>query len=228
MVADSSKGAIRIELIDDHVVVRSGLRLLIEGHHRMIVVSEAGSAADAVTFAARDQPDLILLDLDLGRDNGLDCLPRLREAAPDARVLVLTGIRDTDVHRKAIRSGASGVLLKDQAPELLLRAIERVSAGESWLDRTTTANLLAELAGGAKSPPLDPAQQKIRSLTKREREIIALIAKGLHNKDIGQHLHISEPTVRHHLTSIFAKLEVPDRLGLMVFAFRHELNAFDR
>lgn len=222
---DSPTGAIRIELVDDHLLVRSGLRLLIEGNSRFQVVCEASSATDAIALAARDQPDLILLDLDLGRESGLDCLPRLRQVAPNARVLVLTGLRDTQVHREAVRLGASGILLKDQAADLLIRAIERVHAGECWLDRTTSATLLAELASGAKSPVLDPDQKKIQTLTKREREVIALISKGLRNQQVADRLHVSEATVRHHLTSIFEKLEVPDRLALTIYAFRHGLDA---
>jgi DNA-binding NarL/FixJ family response regulator len=212
-----------IAIVDDHRIVRSGLRLLIERAEATLVVAEAGTAEEAVAAATREQPDVILLDLDLGRDSGLTCLPRLREAAPSARVLVLTGIRDTDVHQQAIRLGAVGVLVKDKAPELLIRAIERVHAGEIWLDRTTTTAMLAELAGPRKMSPRDPEQEKVATLTPREREVISLVTKGLRNKQIGERLYISEATVRHHLTSIFAKLEVPDRMALTIYAFRHGL-----
>lgn len=215
---------IRIELVDDHAMVRCGLRLLLERDCRYIVVGEAGTTDDAVAAAGREQPDLILLELDLGPDSGLECLRRLRQVAPTARVLVLTGIRNAEMHLQAIRLGAVGVLTKDQAPELLMKAIERVHAGETWLDRTTIATLLAELAHGVKPKPPDPARSQIETLTSREREVVALIAQGLRNKQIGERLHISEPTVRHHLTAVFAKLGVPDRLGLVVHAFRLGLN----
>jgi two-component system nitrate/nitrite response regulator NarL len=220
----ASNGGIRVELVDDHSVVRSGLRLLVESRPGWRVVAEAASAADAVAGAAREQPDVILLDLDLGRDSGLDCLPRFREVAPNARVLVLTGLRDTELHQQAVRLGAAGVVVKDKAADLLLKAIERVHAGETWLDRITTANLLAELARGVRPRPPDPEETKIASLTAREREVIGLVTEGLRNKEIAERLHISEATIRHHLTSIFSKLEVTDRLGLTIYAFRHGLS----
>jgi two-component system nitrate/nitrite response regulator NarL len=208
-----------IELVDDHAIVRSGLRLLIESHLGWTVVAEAGSALDAIAAAAREQPDIILLDLCLGEDDGLDCLQRLRQAAPHARVLILTALSDPEVHAQAARLGAAGILGKDNPADSLLNAIERVHAGEMWFDQRTTASLLGELASRSKAP--DPNELKIQSLTKREREVIALVTEGLRNKQIATRLRISEATVRHHLTSIFAKLEVADRLGLTIYAFRH-------
>ena len=213
---------IRIALVDDHVVVRSGLRLLVESRSGWSVVAEASGTDEAVSAAAREQPDVILLDLDLGTGSGLDCLPRLREVAPAARVLILTGLRDTELHQQAVRLGAAGVVAKDMAADSLLKAIERVHAGETWLDRRTTASLLAELARG-KPQPKDPDAARIATLTPRERELVSLIAEGLRNQQIADRLHISEATVRHHLSSIFAKLEVSDRVGLTIYAFRHDL-----
>jgi two-component system, NarL family, nitrate/nitrite response regulator NarL len=224
-MASSTSRAIRIVLVDDHAVVRSGLRLLVESRSGWIVVAEAGTAAEAVAAASREQPDLILLDLDLGEDRGLDCVPRLRAAAPGARILILTGLRDTEMHQQAIRLGAAGVVVKDTAADSLLKAIERVHAGETWLDRLTTATLLAELAHDSRSKPRDPDQTKIGSLTPREREVVALITEGLRNKEIADRLHISEATVRHHLTAIFSKLDISDRLGLTIYAFKHGLSA---
>jgi two-component system, NarL family, nitrate/nitrite response regulator NarL len=219
-----TNGGIRIELVDDHGVVRSGLRLLIESRSGWSVVAEASGSDEAVRAASREQPDVILLDLDLGADSGLDCLPRLRQAAPAARVLILTGLRDTELHQQAVRLGAAGVVVKDKAADSLLKAIERVHAGETWLDRMMTASLLAELAGGTKARTEDPAAAQIATLTPREREVVSLVSEGLRNKEIAGRLHISEATVRHHLTSIFAKLEVSDRVGLTIYAFRHNLH----
>ena len=225
MIPSSGNGVIRIELVDDHALVRSGLRLLIERQQGFTVVAEAGTAADAIAAAGREHPDVILLDLDLGRDNGLDCLPRLRETAPNARILVLTGLQDPEAHQRAVRLGAFGVLTKEKAAESVTKAIERVHAGEIWLDRTLTASLLAELANGARPKPPDPEAAKLASLTSREREVIAVLVEGLHNKAIAERLHLSESTVRHHLTSIFEKLHVTDRLGLTIYAFRNGLAA---
>jgi DNA-binding NarL/FixJ family response regulator len=219
----ASHASIRIVLVDDHAVVRAGLRLLLERDPRFAVVAEAGTASEALEAAGNHQPDVIVLDLDLGLENGIDCLPGLRRAAPDARVLVLTGVRDAAAHQQAVRLGAVGILAKEHAPESLLRAVDRVYAGESWLDRSTTATLLSELAGQGRSKRVDPEAEKIASLSPREREVIALIMEGLRNKEIAERLFISEATVRHHLTSIFEKLRVSDRLGLTIYAFKHNL-----
>src|SRR2546423_2851704 len=137
--------AIHVLLIEDHAVVRAGLRLLIESRRGMVVVGEAANHADALAVAAREQPDIILLDLDLGAEKGLDIMPRLLAAAGQARVLILTAVRDIQDHRQAIRQGAMGLVLKEQAPETLLKAIEKVHAGEVWLDRAILASVLSEM-----------------------------------------------------------------------------------
>jgi DNA-binding NarL/FixJ family response regulator len=214
--------AIRVLLVEDHAVVRAGLRLLIESRRGLVVVGEATNHADALALAAREQPHIILLDLDLGIENGHDLLPRLRTAAEQARVLILTGMRDINAHRQAIRQGALGLVLKEQAPDVLLKAIEKVHAGEVWLDRAMLAGVLSEMVAGGARPGSKEA--RVATLTEREREVIALVNEGLKNKQISDRLSISETTVRHHLTSIFAKLGVESRLELAIFAHRHGLS----
>jgi DNA-binding NarL/FixJ family response regulator len=209
---------IRITLVDDNIIVRAGLRVLIEGRQGFAVVGEAGDKEDALALVAREQPDIILLELDLGGHSSLEFFAELVSAASDARVLVLTAVEDPEMHRRAVLLGSAGVVLKRQAGEVLLKAIERVSQGEVWLDQATVAGLLsaANKAGGE-----DAA--RIAALTKREREIILLIGEGLRNKQIAERLFVSETTVRHHLTSIFSKLGVSSRLDLVVYAYRHGL-----
>jgi two-component system, NarL family, nitrate/nitrite response regulator NarL len=215
--------AIRVLLIEDHAVVQAGLRLLIESRRELVVVGAATNHADALALAAREQPHIILLDLDLGIENGLDLLPGLLATAGQARVLILTGVRDVNEHHQAIRQGAMGLVLKEQAPDVLLKAIEKVHAGEVWLDRAMLARVLSEMvAGGAR--PVNTVAARIARLTEREREVIALVNEGLKNKQISDRLSISETTVRHHLTSIFAKLGVESRLELVIFAHRHGLS----
>jgi DNA-binding NarL/FixJ family response regulator len=213
---------IRILLIEDHAVVRAGLRLLIQSRPDLVVVGEAANHADALAVAAREQPDIILLDLDLGAENGLDLLPGLRAVASQARVLVLTGVRDVQGHRLAIRRGARGLVLKEQAPEVLLKAITKVHAGEVWLERTLLSSVLDEIAVG-ETRPANTEAARIATLTEREREVIALVGEGLKNKQIGSRLSITETTVGHHLTSIFAKLGVESRLEMVLFAHRHNI-----
>ncbi|MCZ7572249.1 MAG: response regulator transcription factor [Ardenticatenaceae bacterium] len=214
---------IRVLIVDDHAVVRAGLRMLIENQTGLTVVGEAGTGAEAVAAAARQQPNIILLDLALGAESGLDVLPELLVEAPEARVIVLTGLRETEVQHRAVRLGATGLVLKEQAAEDLLKAIRKVHAGEVWLDRAMTASVLTEMARARSIRHTDPEAAKIATLTEREREVIALLGEGLKNRQIARRLSISETTVRHHLTSIFSKLEVSDRLELLIYAFRHEL-----
>jgi DNA-binding NarL/FixJ family response regulator len=218
---------VRILLVDDHAVVRAGLRMLIESRPGLAVVGEAATTSDAVATAGREQPDLILLDLDLGGDSGLDILPELFATAKQARVLLLTGVRDPEEHHRAIRLGAMGVVLKEKAAEDLLKAIEKVHAGEVWLDGALMARVLGRSLPGDPATT-NPEVAKIATLTEREREVIALICEGLQNKLIGERLFISETTVRHHLTSIFDKLGVTNRLELVIYAYRHGLAKLPR
>jgi two-component system, NarL family, nitrate/nitrite response regulator NarL len=214
---------LRILIIDDHVMVRAGLRMLIEQERGMRVVGEAGDLSAAVSLAASVEPDIILLDLDIAGQNGLDILPDLLAGAPRARVLVLTGARDLETHRDAMRFGASGVLVKDRAGEVLLKAIQKVREGEVWLDRVTMHHVLAEMRTAGLPQVADPEQAKIATLSDREREVLALVSQGLKNREIAERLFISEHTVRHHIGAIFAKLGVSDRLELILYTYRHRL-----
>ena len=150
-MTDQESTLIRILLIDDHAIVRSGLRMLVESRPGWGVVGEASRRSDAVDLAAREQPDVILLDLDLGNDNGLEILPDLLAAARSARVLILTGVPDPELHRRGVRLGARGVVLKDNAVNVLLDAIETIHSGGVWLDGTMAAILVAEMQQGAYS-----------------------------------------------------------------------------
>ena len=220
---DAIKEPIRILLIDDHVIVRSGLRMLIENHKGMVVVGEAGTRIDALAIAAREKPQVILLDLDMGNESGLDFLRELLDIAAGARVVMLTGVRDPEAHRRAVHLGAMGLVLKDKAAEVLIKAIEKVHAGEVWLDRSLTASVLYEMSQAGEIRRADPDAKKISSLTDREREIVGHVCEGLKNKQIGDRLFISEATVRNHLTSILSKLELSDRFELALYAYRHHL-----
>ena len=211
---------IRVLIVDDHAVVRAGLRMLIDQDPDMNVTSVAGNRSEALAAAASDQPNIIILDIVLGDEDGLSLLPELRGVAPHSRVLVLTGLRSSDSQRQAMRAGARGIVLKEHAVEVLLKAIKKVHHGEVWLDRFTMGSVLQEMTE-EKQP--DPDQEKIASLTEREREVVTLVGEGLKNKQIAAKLFISETTVTHHLSSVFSKLAVSDRLELIIYAFRHGL-----
>jgi two-component system nitrate/nitrite response regulator NarL len=216
----SASEPIRILIVDDHAIVRAGLRMLIDQNPAMTVVGVAGDRLEALALAASEQPNIIILDILLGDDDGLSFLPQLREAATDSRVLVLTGLRSSESQRRAIIAGAMGVVLKEHAAEVLIKAINKVHQGEVWLDRSLMGSVLDAIT---QAPEVDPETARIASLTERERQVVALIAEGLKNKQIGERLFISETTVTHHLSSIFSKLEVSDRLELVIYAFSRNL-----
>jgi two-component system, NarL family, nitrate/nitrite response regulator NarL len=244
--------AISILLVDDQTIVREGLRLLIESQSGLMVVAEASTCAEAVVAAKQSQPDIVLLDLDLDGSNGYDCLSELITVAPQTRVLVLTGTLDLELHHDAIYKGAMGLVRKLEAVEVLLKAIRKVYLGEVWLDGRLMARLLSDLWRARSSQsltqnndigalvknsqsnidaPIRPAPHqppseevtKIAQLTCREREVITLVGEGLRNKQIADRLFISVITVRHHLSSIFSKLQVEDRFELAIYAYRYGL-----
>ncbi len=217
---------IRVLLVDDHRTILWGLEKLIEsGKPSMQVVGSATSSSEALKAIEKTSPDVILLDLDLGDENGLDAIPGLI-AASNAKVLVLTGLRDETVHHRAVLAGARGVIEKETRAESILMAIAKVHEGEIWLDRAATGKLLVEISRkSASRSATDPVQEKIATLTVREREIIGLAAAnaGSTAKSIAEMLHISEHTLRNHLTSIYEKLGVANRLELFAFAHQHKL-----
>ena len=214
---------IRILMIDDHAVFRAGLRMIIESHMGMAVVGEAENRREALAAIANETPDIILLDLDLGDEHGLDLLPELLASVPDARIILLTGLRDADVQRRGILLGAMGLVSKQKAPDTVIRAIKKVYAGEVWLDRAMIASILNDRINTSVAAEQNIETLRIAKLTDREREVILLIGEGIKNRQMAARLYISEATVRHHLTSIFAKLGVTDRFELVIYAFQHGL-----
>lgn len=211
---------IKVLIVDDHAVVRTGLRMLIDQNPSMNVVGLAGTSSEALALAAAEQPNIIILDIVLGDEDGLTVLPDLREAAKNSRVLVLTGLRSSESQRRAMRAGAMGIVLKEHAADVLIKAIKKVHEGEVWLDRLMMGRVLQDITEEKQG---DPEREKIASLTEREREVVGLVGEGLKNRQIAQKLFISETTVTHHLSSVFSKLQVSDRLELTIYAFRHGL-----
>jgi len=210
-------------IIDDHRVIREGLEMLMKSRPGFTIVAQAGNCQDALSLAETEQPDIALLDLDLGGESGLDILPELLVRAKLCRVIALTGIRDSDVHHRAMLLGAMGVVQKEKAHDVLFKAIEKVFDGEIWYDRTKMGSVLTEMLRNGARARTDPEAVKVSSLTPREREVITLISQGLKNKAIGERLFISETTVRHHLTSVFEKLGISSRLELIIYAFTQGL-----
>jgi DNA-binding NarL/FixJ family response regulator len=216
--------SIRILLIDDHAIIRDGLRDLIESRPGMVVVGDAGASVAALNLATTEQPDVIVLDLDLGDESGLDLLPKLLETVAEARVIILTGTRDHELRDRAIDLGARGVVLKENGAIELLNAIEKVyRTGEYWLEPGATKRLL-DRRRAREREEVNPEAAKISTLTATERELITYIGEGMDNRQIAGCMHIAESTVRNNLTRIFDKLEIKGgRLGLLVYAYRHGL-----
>jgi DNA-binding NarL/FixJ family response regulator len=214
---------IRILIVDDHAILRQGLRMLIEDQPGMAVIGEAGNREDAIEIARREQPEIILLDLDLGGQNGLELLPEFISISGETRIIVLTGVRDPEVHHRAIAFGAIGLVFKEQAGEVLVKAIEKVHSGEVWFDRALIATALTKMSRSKEGKKDEAEAARIASLTEREKEVITLVARGLNRRQMAEKLFISEATVRNHLTSILNKLGVSDRLELAFYAYRNGL-----
>jgi two-component system nitrate/nitrite response regulator NarL len=226
--ASCSVASIRLLLVGAHRLFWAGIRRLLEDGPGVTIVGEATDHDEVLSVSVDTHPDLILLDLDAEGASGLDILRDLQAAAPQAHVLVLAGPHDAERHHRAVLLGARGLVCKDQASEVLVRAIAAVHAGEVWLDPALVARVLAMLRWGEACPPQDPEAVKIAMLSAREREVIALIGQGLKNQVIAERLYLSEATVRHHLTAILAKLDLADRLELVVYAYCHGLASSPR
>jgi DNA-binding NarL/FixJ family response regulator len=215
---------IRILLVDDHKIIRDGLADLISTRADMQVIGDAGTGEAAIALARREQPDVIVLDLDLGLESGLSLLPELLEAVPSSSIIILTGVREAERRDEAMKLGAKGMVLKEKGATELLSAIEKVyRTGEYWFE-PGAAHRLFDKRHNAHSPQAetDPEARKINSLTKTERELITCIGDGMDNREIASRMHIAESTVRNSLTKIYDKLEIKGgRLGLLVYAYRH-------
>lgn len=210
---------IQVMLIDDHKSILWGLQKLIDSDHRFKVCCIAANPTDALSQIKLHLPDVILLDLDLGSDSGVELIPNLLSQSK-AKVIVLTGVRETDIHDKAVVKGARGILTKDEEPQQLLKAIERVHEGELWLNRNATSRILMEIAKANAPKVATKEESLLASLTKKELNVYHAVISGSDKtlKEIASLLHTSEHTLRNHLASIYGKLGVSNRLELYVFS----------
>jgi two-component system nitrate/nitrite response regulator NarL len=211
---------VRVLVVDDHTLFRRGLTALLANDGRFVVVAEAGDAGEAQRRAAASRPDVILLDNHLPGVSGVDALPGLREAAPEARVLMLTVSEDEDDLAAALRGGACGYLLKTADSDLLADAILRAVRGQSTVSPEMTGKLVSAFQsaqGGAPAAEAAPAEP-LDTLSPREQEILALIARGDSNKEIARTLAIAETTVKIHVQHILRKLGLSSRVQAAVYA----------
>jgi NarL family two-component system response regulator LiaR len=204
-------------IADDHAVVRRGLQTLISSEPNMEIVGEAVDGVDAVQKALELEPDVILLDMVMPRQNGLEAIVQIKQARPHARILILTSFAEDDKVFPSIKAGALGYLLKDSSPEQLLQAILDVYRGEPSLHPSIALKLMRELN---QPPDLPPTEEP---LTEREVEVLKLVARGLTNQEIASTLVISERTVGNHIGNILSKLHLANRTQAALYALRQGL-----
>ena len=205
--------AIRVLVVDDHAVVREGLRTFLSLQDGIEVVGEAADGREAVAAAERERPDVVVMDLVMPRLDGVQAMRELRARVPRARVIVLTSFLDDDRLLPAIRAGAAGYLLKNVEPAELARAVRAADAGEALIDPVVAARLVDALADADE-------HRDEQALTAREQEVLDLIARGYANKRIALELGIAEKTVKTHVGHVLAKLGVADRTQAALYATR--------
>ncbi len=210
---------IKVIICDDQAIIRDGLEMLLKLERDIEVVGLAQDGAEVVELAAAHTPDLILMDLKMPGINGVEATRRICTQHPDMKVLVLTTYDDDEWLFDAIRAGASGYLLKDTPREKVLEAIRGTVSGQAFIDPAVAGKLLQQTA----SQQVKPATQITNKLTSREEDVLRLMAHGLSNGEIAARLYLSEGTIRNHVSTIFAKLDVSDRTQAVIIAIRHGL-----
>ena len=222
-ILTSPSPSIRILLINNDAIARVGVKLLLECRPGLKVIGQAGQKEEALKLAGLEQPDIVLLHENGDNSLGTDFFSELVAVTRNSRIVLVTAQNDSQYHLQAVRQGAVGVVVAQNSPEILYKAIEKVHAGEVWLDRSLIANLIVQKSAPQEPAKVDPQAKTIARLSAREREIVSLIGEGLKNQQIADQLFLSEVTVRHHLTSIFKKLDVSDRLELVIYAYQNNL-----
>ncbi len=227
--ARSTADCIRVLLVDDHPLVRQGLRMFIEMQDDMRVVGEGNNGAEAVELAARWQPDIVLLDLVMPGMDGIEAIHQILIRSPLSRVLILTSFGEDEKIFPAIRAGAQGYLLKDIQPRDLIQAIREMHQGKTQLHPDIAHRLLSAVAGNPPTAEVRaaPLSKDLEGLTEREREVLDLIARGLSNREIAEKMVISEKTVKTHVSNLLGRLGLEDRTRAAIWALKHGLGSKD-
>jgi len=212
---------IRIVLVDDHALVRAGFRLILEGEEGFVVVGEANDGEDAIVAVERLRPDVVLMDVQMPKLNGIEATRRIAHAAGfHSRVLILTTFEQDEYVFEALRAGASGFLLKNTPPEDLVQAVRIVAAGDALLAPSVTRRVIAEYA---QRPVAVKNDHALQLLSERERDVLKQLATGKSNAELADHLYLSESTVKTHVSHLLAKLGLRDRVQAVVFAYESGL-----
>jgi DNA-binding NarL/FixJ family response regulator len=224
---EKKKATVRIVIADDHPIVRDGLKKLLLLEDDFEIVGEAGDGREVLEKVQALDPDVLLLDLRMPNLDGLSALQSLQQTNKRTRVIVLTASEDKNEFVQAMKLGCSGIVLKQTAPDLIVKSIRKVNSGEIWLDSHTTAAVMRQFSTGQEGSGGQAGTGKARErspLSTREREIVALVAQGYKNKEMAEKMFISEQTVKNHLHNIFDKLGVSDRLELALYAIHKGLH----
>ncbi len=209
----------RVLLVDDHAIVRLGLMTLINDQLNMEVVGEAGTAAEAVQAVERLRPDVVLMDIRMPGEGGIEAARQITARFPDTKVVMLTSFADDELVVRAIRAGAVGYVLKQVGNEDLLRAITAAARGEALLDPSTTARLISRVREAERKADEDA----FRDLSARELDVLGELARGKTNAEIGRVLNLSEKTVRNYVSTILEKFHLTNRIELATYAVEHHL-----
>jgi len=210
----------RILLVDDHAIVRLGLMTLLNDQPDMQVVGEASTAAEAVRAVEKEKPDVVLMDIRLPGEGGIDATRQVTSRFPGSKVVMLTSFADNDLVIRAINAGAAGYVLKQVGNEELLLAIRAAARGEALLDPSTTAKLLSRV----RELDRKAEEDAFRELSDREMDVLALLARGRTNAEIGLSLNLSEKTVGNYVGTMFDKLHLNNRIELAIYAVEHHLS----
>jgi DNA-binding NarL/FixJ family response regulator len=213
---------LRVLLVDDQAMVRVGFRMILESADGIVFAGEAEDGAAAVAAARRLRPDVVLMDIQMPVMDGLEATRRILQETPDhqTRILILTTFERDEYVFEALRSGASGFLLKNASPEQLIEAVKVVSQGEGLLAPSVTRRLIEEFA---KRPAVAPRTPELSGLTEREAEVLRMLARGMSNAEIADALFVGEATIKTHVSNILTKLDLRDRVQAVVYAYESGL-----
>ena len=216
-MSTQNRPPLRVMLVDDHEVVRDGIRSMLESEDDIIVTTEAGTVQDAIDEADRTKPDVVVMDVRLADGSGIEATREIRAKRPETRVLMLTSFADDEALFSSIMAGASGYVLKQVRSGDLVRAIRAVGAGESLLDPSVTTAVLDRLRKGKHLMK----DERLARLTAQEERILTLISEGKTNREVGDELHLAEKTIKNYVSSILSKLEVARRAEAAAYLARH-------
>ena len=207
---------ITVLIVDDDALVRAGLALILGGADDIELVAEAADGGEGVTLAKKHRPDVVLMDVRMPNVNGLEATERLQAEPDPPKVIVLTTFDTDDTVVRALAAGASGFLLKDTPPAQIVEAVRKVADGEAMLSPSVTVQLIRQVREGATSDRSADAKQRLAVLTDRETEVAVAVGQGWSNAEIASQLHMSVPTVKAHISRLFAKLEVHNRVQIAI------------